>query len=274
MTLKSLFGVKAARQPTAEEREAASEKFLWAAMEGKVEGMEREFGNGADINHQDNIGATALMKASEDGFDEGVAFLLEKKADVSLTNHFNQTALHLALRSGEGSAIALRLIEAGTPIDGRDRQGSTPAFYAAQTGKADALEILTAKGADFTVPSMHGTTPLMMCLHHPKAVAVLTKYDCGLNMQDNDGQTALMLATITRNLPLVEKFLAMGAHAHIKDNNGETAAAIARRLGIDGPVLERLEAAENAPAEAFRSGTEKGFSTMKKIVFAQPGAPA
>ncbi len=271
--LKKAFGKPATKAPAEMPEELARQ--LLEAVDTNDEAWVLDLARrGAPVDARDNIQRTALMVAAEEGYDKIVAVLLAHKADASLVNGLDQTALHFALRRAQKD-IALSLIPL-TPINGQDNHGATPAFYAARTGTAEALEALAQKQADFTIADVHGKTPLMEAIGcgHPEAVDVLVKYDCALNARDEDGRTALMHATILRNLPLVEKFLSLGAHAQLKDKAGDTAAALARRLGIEGQVLEKLEAAENAPAEAFRSGAEKNFSAMKKITFARPGATA
>ena len=69
------------------------------------------------------------------------------------------TALHFAAREGNEQA-ARRLLEGGAPIDLRSADGSTPLLIATINGHFDLAMQLVAVGADPTIPSDAGATPL------------------------------------------------------------------------------------------------------------------
>ncbi len=78
------------------------------------------------IDHQDNIGNTALFWASEDGDYDMVAYLLDK----------------------------------GASVDIRNGRGLTPVMTAARAGYLDILELLIDHGADLTIRDYTGRSPL------------------------------------------------------------------------------------------------------------------
>ena len=61
----------------------------------------------ADINAQDNDGATALMLAASAGHIDIVKLLLEAKADVKPKNKRGSTALQVALQKGHNNIVGL-----------------------------------------------------------------------------------------------------------------------------------------------------------------------
>ena len=78
------------------------------------------------IDHQDNIGNTALFWAAEDGDYDMVAYLLDK----------------------------------GASVDIRNGRGLTPVMTAARAGYLDILELLIDHGADLTIRDYTGRSPL------------------------------------------------------------------------------------------------------------------
>ena len=267
MKILELFGLKAAREISPEERQSLGNRLIIAADSGDLEAVQQALKDGADVNFQDNIGRTALMIFAEDNQPAGVELLLSKEADVTLTNNSDQTALHLGARRAVDQAIWQGLLDAGAPVNLRDKHGATVAFYAAQTDSAGLLEALAAEKADFTMASKKGATPLMQAtaFAHTAAIAVLVQRDCAIDAQDDDGRTALMHAALSGNLGFVRELLARGANFDLRDNNGETAEQIATRLpgrqNVQVPLAEAF-AARIAP---FRDGTERHITAMKKI---------
>jgi ankyrin repeat protein len=60
---------------------------------------------GADINKLDGVGWTPLMEAVMDDMTELVGFLVEKGADVSITNQRGATAAMLVQKFGRESMV-------------------------------------------------------------------------------------------------------------------------------------------------------------------------
>lgn len=273
MKLLEMFGIKAARQISPAERQALGDQLIIAADSNDLDAVQQALKDGADINFQDGIGRTALMIFAEDNQRGGVELLLAKGADAKLTNNYGQTALHLGARRAVDQTIWQGLLDAGAPVNLRDKHGATIAFYAAQTDSAGLLEALVAGKADLTLASNTGATPLMQAtaFGHTAAVAVLVQRDCAINAQDDDGRTALMHATLNGNSGFVRVLLERGANFDLRDKNGETAAEIAARIPGRQNVQVPLAEAFAARIEPFRTGTERHISAMKKIALTPRG---
>ncbi len=70
--------------------------LLLAVYEDYMEVARELIAHGAEINHQANLGQSALMVATENGERETVAFLLQYGADVTLTAEDGSTTFTLA----------------------------------------------------------------------------------------------------------------------------------------------------------------------------------
>ena len=107
------------------------------------------------VNMQDVDGNTALFYACESGNLEMVEYLLDKYANVKLTNENNVTPLHVAARCqhmevAEALIKRMESVDADqrTPlksVDVRDADQRTPLHYAAQHNKEDMIGLLLEK---------------------------------------------------------------------------------------------------------------------------------
>lgn len=102
---------------------------------------------GVDINSADKDGLTALMCASDGGYERIVILLLQKGANVNAKSRTGATALKLAAAGGR-PAVSKLLIEKGAEVNVRDAAGITPLMVAACTGRVNVVKLLLEKGAD------------------------------------------------------------------------------------------------------------------------------
>jgi uncharacterized protein len=103
---------------------------------------------GADINHQDLMGNTALHYAVV-GIDpkKTVEYLLSKKALPNIANRRGQTPLMLVMNIANPSvrmAIARLLVEAGSPLAYKDSEGKTIIDLAATARDKPLVDYLGA----------------------------------------------------------------------------------------------------------------------------------
>lgn len=100
--------------------------------------------NGANINTQDNFGATALYMASKKNNPSIVKILLDAGADTELQKH-GLTPLMVATR--KGNLICLKmLVEHGANIDHLDYSGNNVISYAMQSNNPSVLKYLLGLG--------------------------------------------------------------------------------------------------------------------------------
>ena len=85
-----------------------------ASFEGDTEAVKSAVESGADVNAKDKDGKTALMYASERGFEDIVRYLLNQK---------------------------------GIDINARDSGGKTALIYATEKGRAEIVKLLKTAGA-------------------------------------------------------------------------------------------------------------------------------
>ena len=100
-----------------------------------------------NLNDKANNGATALIVASREEATNVVRELLDRGADINLTNNDGNNALWFACFKNNLPLMGL-LINAGIKIDNQNDNGVTVLMYAASSGKIDAVRLLLTVGAN------------------------------------------------------------------------------------------------------------------------------
>ncbi len=125
-------------------------------------------------------------------------------------------------------------LEAGVDVNKPfDQDGQTLLFYAEG---AELIDQLLRAGADARVRDAKGRTPLFASLSAtqevesvPQAVRLLMQHGVRINAQDNEGNTALMMAVAKGDsYDFIRVLLDAGANPNIKNKAGKTALQIAR----------------------------------------------
>jgi ankyrin repeat protein len=93
---------------------------------------------GANVNTRDSKGATALVAASNLGFTEGAALLVEHGARVDESNSAGETPLITAVHNRNIELMRI-LLKAGANPDRADNSGRSARDYAKLSSNASTL---------------------------------------------------------------------------------------------------------------------------------------
>lgn len=106
----------------------------------------------------------------------------------------------------------------------------TPLMAAALRNRSSLIEKLLTAGAQINIQNNKGQTALMLAVERQNKDAVeqlLAVPGINLNLQDNDGYTPLMMAGLSPRLfDLIPKFIAKGARIDLVNKDGKTAPEI------------------------------------------------
>lgn len=147
---------------------------------------------GADVNQTSEFGWTPLLTATQNRYYEIGMYLLDQGADPNISNSGGWSPLYIATdnRNIEGGDYPTRkpdlphidfisrLLDEGADPNLRMasstetrtifthqwlyEEGATPFLRAAQSGDLELLQLLLAHGADPSIPTDNGVTPLMV----------------------------------------------------------------------------------------------------------------
>jgi uncharacterized protein len=173
--------------------------------------------DGRRLNAQDWNRGTPLMKASVRGHDAVVMRLLALGADVGLRDVEGRAASHWACYGNRASTLTL-LLDAGALLNARDYFGRTLLLQAVLSQAAPCVAVLVDRGGDALE----------------------------LDVQANNGYTALHWAATHNHNEIVRLLLQLGADPTLRNINGKTPLDIARFLGRQ-PNVALLEPAMVEP---------------------------
>ena len=177
-----------------------------------------------NINVKDDLGDTALIIAIQNREDELMKCLIENGADVNLPSDNGDTPLNIAVAKNRINIVDY-LIEKGAKINLADTvDGDTPLIIAIRGGFEDMIEHLIVNGANVNQKNKLGQTPLIVAVKQEDDWIIdklLNNNKIDLEIQDQQGYTALMHAVDSNNVEIVEKLVIAGA-------NSEDALSIAQ----------------------------------------------
>jgi ankyrin repeat protein len=225
---------------------------------------------GAPVNAATGYGLTALMLACASGRMNMIELLLSRGADPRATSDIGLTALSMAADKGNADVVK-RLLRASAEPDSRHGSGKTPLMGAAALAHASAVTALLEGRANANAVSEDGHSPLFYAVEKglkdglvcPIAGDVVKKADADAtvlvlleaaadpNHVGPLGRTPLHVACVGGSIALVERLVSAGAGLNIDDDDGETPAQIAQRLG-HSEVLWVLRSYGGSAQESLR----------------------
>lgn len=217
---------------------ASASELMTAIATGDIDTLSALIGSGVDPNTVLPSGDTPLGLAVAGGRREIVDMLLDAGADIEGRSSQGHTPLLIALVSGHGS-IATTLIEKGADVLAKGADGITAAELALQVGDPDAMEAIAA-----ALPERPVTAEEFLQAAEDGNVSVLKKgIASGLGSSaDEDGWTALMLATVADRKDVVPVLLDAGVPVDARTREGHTALMIATVSGNEAVVGQLLRA--------------------------------
>lgn len=222
--LKKNLMVEILKEAGADKNKLDEIELISFAEKGDLEKVKSLLNNDIDLNMQDVMGFTALIKASMNGHLEIVKKLVQNKVDFNKSTRITEnrelskegdffvfeggnTALHYAIKNNY-TKIARLLIEAGADINLRNHEGRF------RRSGSNMKNSVTAK--------------------------ILLQTD--VNPIKKKGKTALILAVSQGNLYAVKMLIENGAKLEYKDMEQNSALSLARKLGYHKIAIELKKA--------------------------------
>jgi len=149
---------------------------------------------------------------------QNIVTLIKDGADVNYQNRAGLTALHFAVARNNFD-VAKALLENGANPNIKDTMsGLTPIFYALNNQKM--LNLLLEHKADSNIQNNIGQTPLIIAVvrNYTEAVKLLVKHNADVTLKDSADKTALDYATKKRNQTMINMLNQQGLKNLIDQN--------------------------------------------------------
>ncbi|XP_023313720.1 ankyrin-3-like [Trichogramma pretiosum] len=189
-----------------------------------------ELNQRVEINVRDNkSGNTPLHEALEWGGKENPRMLLERGADINLTNDQGWSALHVVCMRSEGDDDQVPQmffemtegLQQSVRVNAQDNEGNTPLNFALQRYDKKTAELMLRRGADPNLVNAEGSTALHVICRYYRHADVLTKMlleicdelnrPVQLDALDKSGRTPLQWAVLNISADAVDVLLDHGA---------------------------------------------------------------
>jgi ankyrin repeat protein len=215
--------------------------LMWGA--GDLAKVRLLIEKGAQVDAQSRLGRTPLLiAATYPGNVEVVRLLLARGAKAAVADVSEETALTSASKRGDAEIVEV-LIAAGANLNAG---GRPPLVWAAEEGNVKTLACLLKHGAGKVPPILNAALFSASMRGPTEAVGLLLEQGADPNSSSRffGGYTPLMAAAYSDSVgsDVLELLLKKGADVKAKGMNGETAWSLALKRG-DSKVLEMLRAA-------------------------------
>ncbi|KAK6983588.1 ankyrin repeat domain-containing protein 50 [Biomphalaria glabrata] len=149
------------------------------------------------------------------------------------SSHALNEAVHQACRLGHADLLPF-LLQDGARLELRDANGNTPLLISSASGFPSIVGKLLSMGADVNAKNNNGDTALMLATSMEVVRCLLGDTRLHLDEQNSTGNTALMSAISALHLQKVQLLINAGANPETDklNNSGESALVIAQQRGL------------------------------------------
>lgn len=182
--------------------------LLYFADRGELDSVANILSEGVNVDFANEDGVTALMLASQAGFDDVVTFLIQNGADVNKKSAYYGISPLISAVRNDYLRTAEILIRNGANINEIDSWGRQAIHYAAMENYLATTDMLIYYDAEINDPDAFGITPLMYAVNnkHDSISYLLINYGADIYVYSNDGNSLMHLAAIAGNDSFIKKY--------------------------------------------------------------------
>ncbi|XP_042716879.2 protein tyrosine phosphatase type IVA 3 isoform X4 [Chrysemys picta bellii] len=200
-------------------------------------------------------GSTLMHVASEHGHPDTALAFLKKGVLLHMPNKYGALCLHVAAKRGH-AAVVKALLQRGAEVDARTKENYTALHLAAQHCKPLVVQTLLGFGARVQLKGGKAQeTPLHIAARireGEKVAEMLLKSGADVNVEQENGETAMHVAARHGNLRMIKALIEEGGELTLQSKAGECPLHIAVQhchLPVVEEILNYL-ATEKSHAEA------------------------
>ncbi|EFZ03329.2 Ankyrin repeat-containing domain protein [Metarhizium robertsii ARSEF 23] len=219
--------------------------FLWAARNGHCCLVKQLISNETNTLSTDAEGWRGVDWAIMQGQDRVVELLLSHHDYFQGSLVQQNKLLLLAAESGNDAALRM-LLAAGGDVNCRDERNNTPLHWAVSCGHQSTVELLLDRAGEPNSKDKYGNTPLHWASTYPSIANILIKQNADVDAQNSTGKTSLMCSVLASQEETTLRLLTLGrANVDIQDENGWTALHGAAAKGNESILLHILDEGAN-----------------------------
>lgn len=274
--------------------------LIMAVQKGLKQAIQYLMAYGADKDHCDENGSTALINSVKNKNERMIKLLIETGANKDAVDSSCWTALMHAIHQDSINpardknsiiinSITSNEVEINTAkimiaacndkdfkilkkdINIANASGHTALMFAAINGRKDLVDLLLKNGANKDAVTEKGWTALMLASFHGNyhTAAYLVAKNANIETATKEGWTALMLAAQNGHSDIVAHLIKNGAEIDAVDERGCTALIVSSQNGHEKTVeclVERGAKIDAASNRGFTALMVAGENDHKKIV--------
>ncbi|XP_028162782.1 ankyrin-1-like [Ostrinia furnacalis] len=223
----------------------------YAVERGHLDIVELLLKSGCKVDLTASEGLTALHIAAMENETNIAKMLLSAGSQVNNKTHEKITALHFAASRGYLDMVKV-LVAEGANIESRDTNERTPLYVAVMKGHPNVVEYLISVGANVNSEEIHGYTPLCEAVWErlPDIVELLLKAGARIT----HSHRLIHNAIIQGQEPIVKMLAGVGGGINLHNDNGDTALLLAVRLSQLRDVRHLLAKGANINASNSITG--------------------
>lgn len=134
--------------------------FVHDARSGHLDQVRKGLDEGVPVDSVDAVDQTALIAAAGKDHFEIVQLLLDRGAKPDVTDPAGWTALIHATYFGARPELLSLLVQKGANVNHQNDRGATALYLAAAAGREETVRRLLALGANASLATRSGYTPL------------------------------------------------------------------------------------------------------------------
>ncbi len=243
------------------------------------------------LDAQNKFGDSALHICAQNEALHFLKCIIEKGANVNIKNSQGNTPLFEAIRYYGDKEFIQALIDAGANINEQNNDGDTPMIFATRMQRKEAIELLYKAGANpfiknkrnqdveqavsnITDPQFNNMiqkikqacnlgNEVLKSIDKNAPVTTIENlllnnehpFGINLNVQNQDGATALIRAARFNHTKLAQQLIQYGADMNITDKEGNTALHEAAALGHEELVQTLIDAKANINVQNSKGET-------------------
>ncbi len=217
-----------------------------AAVSDSSEIIELLLGNDADIDMTNDDDNTPLILATYARNAGAIVELLKNGADCNMKGIGGRSCLHWLCTHGMEEVLKFVSEYMEVNVNIQDNCGDSPIILAALNKELQCVKILLCNAdLDVNIPGKGGAT-LLHCLCREvcdkQTYELIIEQGANLNTEDEEGNTALILAAENNQFPLVRALLKSGCTVNSQGKEGKSALHWVAQSGYIDLVLKLIEA--------------------------------